>query len=145
MQNNPRKLVGRIIGLGFFVLIILFGFNRFGRYLEGPKIIDINLEQYSEISENPIKIEGRLKNTARLEINGVSTPINDDLSFSKTIVIPHGNSIIEIDIYDTFNKENNYQYWITHSGVSGTYPATLEQANAVLITENENETTALTE
>lgn len=131
MQNNPRKLIGRIIGISFFILIALFGFHRFSPYLSGPQITSINLAEYSSINENPVIITGTLENTTRLNINGASTEINNDYSFNKTIVIPPGNSIIEIDVYDTFNKKNSYRYSITLQGGSNVYPSTLKQAHAI--------------
>jgi len=137
MEHNPRKLIGIIIGIVFFVLIIIFGFNRFGRFIDGPHITAINLQEYSTIQENPIIIEGSLANTSRLNINGVSTSINDDFSFRRIIVIPTGNSIIEIDMYDTFNNHRQYQYYVSYVGEDKEYSSTLIEAHNKQLEENQ--------
>jgi len=138
MEHNPRKLVGMIIGFVLFAFIIIFGFNRFSRYLGGPQIISINLEEYSVIQENPIIITGSLANTSVLTINGVNTSINDDLSFRKIIVIPTGNSIIEIGINDTFNNYRQYQYYVNYGGEDRDFPsARVEAVNKQIKAEAE--------
>lgn len=130
MQNNPRKVLGRVIGAIFFILIILFGFNRFGRYINGPEITSISIEEYTETQGHVIFIEGSVKNTSEIKINNNDIAINDNLNFKEILTVNPGHSLVEIYVYDTFGKRRKYEYQIFNTNSDTLYQATYNEATA---------------
>lgn len=112
MERTPRTLLITTIGIIFFIFIIVFGYNRFGRYINGPEIVSISLENYQSIDTFSINIEGTVKNTQNISVNNRPITINQDNSFTETIVVSPGLTIIEIDMSDSFGKEKQYTYQI---------------------------------
>lgn len=140
MEHNPRKIIGISIGIIFFLFIVIFGFNRFERFINGPSITSISLEEYTQTNDAILVITGTVENTSVLSINGKNIPINDTLDFEHIVVIPVGHSIIEVDIFDTFGKEKKYRYQIMNTAIADSYPSTYIQAQESLnqsLTEEE--------
>jgi hypothetical protein len=129
MENTPRKIVGMGIAIVFCVSFIIFGLNRFGRYLSGPSISSISLSEYTETTEGSILVEGTLQNTSGISINGKNIPITDALGFEKRVVIPVGHSFIEITVVDSFDAQRTYRYQVMNTAAAVSYPLTRKEAS----------------
>ncbi len=112
MERTPRKILFQFIGVVFFIFVIFFSYTRFGRYITGPEISEINLEKYQIINSSYKKIEGKIKNVETINIQGRTITYDKDNSFSDVIVFSPGYTIIDIVLTDSFGKERIYSYTI---------------------------------
>ncbi|MCI5050895.1 MAG: hypothetical protein MRY57_01145 [Candidatus Pacebacteria bacterium] len=132
MTSNPRKLVGISLGVLFFTLIIIFGVNRFGRYITGPEINEISINEYTQVNNGVVRINGTVNNTSEIFVNSISLPINEDSGFSTIVTVPSGHSQIAILLNDTFENSRAYTYNVYNTEIEGLYPPTLEEATTPL-------------
>jgi len=112
MNTSKRTLVIRSIGLLFFIFILVFGYNRFRRYIRGPEIIDISINDYEETNEFSLPVLGRLYNVETITISGRNITFNDDNTFEEIIILSPGENTIVIQLIDPFGKEKKYTYTI---------------------------------
>lgn len=112
MTRNPRKIVFTSIGIIFFVLVVIFAYGRFGRYIHGPIITQISLKDFQTIENNSLVVNGVVSNVQTMSINGRILALDKDQHFSEHIVVPPGMSTIEITVADTFEKQRNYTYTV---------------------------------
>ncbi len=112
METTPRNILIRSIGILFFIFILFFGYNRFGRYLNGPIIQELSLEQYQTTTERSKIIEGVVENTQSLVINNKEITLNENGSFRYVMALAPGLSSVHIDITDAFGDSKHYQYHI---------------------------------
>lgn len=141
MERTPRTILISLIGITFFVFILLFAYNRFGRYIDGPKITEINLESYQMIDEFSYLVQGQLENTAQMYIDNTEIILDQDQNFEKLIVLSPGHTIIEIEIIDPFEKVRRYEYTISTTGTDSIYFKKYQEAKESLTIEQETEIT----
>jgi len=127
MERNPRRVITTTIGILFFIFILLFGYNRFERYINGPEMVLISLEQYQVIDNFSMVVTGTVKNTQSISINNRPLILNQDNSFTEMIVVSPGLTIIEIDMSDSFGKTKQYLYQIYSTGETTDYYSTYEE------------------
>jgi len=139
MERAPRTLLFRGIGIVFFILIIIFAYNRFGRYLHGPEIQTISITDYQEITQQPLVINGTVSNTETMFINGRQVSLTDDDTFQDIIVLSTGRSIIEIEVIDSFAAQRSYRYTIVNTAASFEYEPNLMQAQTTIPDETTDE------
>lgn len=128
MERTPRTILISLVGIIFFIFIVLFGYNRFGRYIDGPKITEINLEPHQTIDTLDYAIKGSVENTASIKINNNEIILNQDQSFEHIIVFSPGHTIIEIEVIDPFDKVRRYSYSLSTTQESKQYFPTYQQA-----------------
>ncbi|MCA9352817.1 hypothetical protein KC901_01395 [Patescibacteria group bacterium] len=121
MERTPRTILIRTIGVLFFIGISIFGYNRFGRYLQGPRIVDISLERYQTIETLSVLVEGSTNNTESMTINERTIPMNDDSTFSEVVVLSPGTNIMEIVVTDSFGKQKEYRYTLYSTKTNSPY------------------------
>lgn len=131
MTDNPRKVLILIIAVVFFGLIVIFGLNRFNRYISGPSLETISIYDYMAVDTSLLAIEGVAKNTSLIIINGKRISLTEDLEFKKKIVLPSGHSIIEIDVIDGFGHNKRYHYNISNNEIKKMFPKTLTEAQEI--------------
>ncbi len=129
MQSDAQKI---IIGLGIFFLFIivgLFAYHRFSSYLEGPKLLNINLKEYETTDKAWKKIELQTKNTKKITLNSEPIPIQQDARASTLITFhPHEN-VVSITLTDAFQKERTYLYHVyLKETEEKSFPKTLREA-----------------
>lgn len=125
--RNLRAIVLRIIGIGFFAGIIVFMYFKFQAFIYGPRIVDISLEPFMTIDTSSLEIQGKVKYTEEMFINGRSILLDETGEFKETIVFPAGHSVIEIHLVDPFGKEKFHYYniYTNHSIASENEPELL--------------------
>ncbi len=111
-MNNPQKIIINSIGCLFFIFIGVFAYNRFKPYHQGAQILHSSLDTFQTIDTGWTTLSGVTKNVKYMNINGRSVSINEDLSFSETIVVAPGSNTINLVTYDTFEREKVYTYYI---------------------------------
>jgi len=131
MERTPRNILIKIIGIIFFILIIIFGYNRFGRYINGPQIVHISLGDYQTVGTLSLLVTGEVNNTESMFINGRMITLNDDSTFKEVIVLFVGQTIIEIDVHDSFGKNKNYHYTVYSTASNPTYETNYTEAQSV--------------
>lgn len=112
MQRTLRKILLRSIGIIFFTFVIIFAYNRFGRYIDGPEITTINIEPYQTVDTLSLPITGTVKNVETISIEGREIIYDDTYTFNDIIVLSPGYTIIDIVVTDPFGKEQIYSYSI---------------------------------
>lgn len=112
MRTEPRTMILRILGLTFLGLIILFGINRFSKYINGPEITAINLENNSYNKQGFHILKADIKNTDTISLNKRDLIINEGTSIEEIIVFSPGRNIIEIELIDPFGKKKKYTYTV---------------------------------
>lgn len=119
-----------MIGFGiiFFILIVIFSYSRFGRYINGPIMKEISIDTYEEIQDLTLAINGKVKNTETLTINNRTITLNQDNTFNEIIVVSPGLTIIDIYMVDAFGKSKTYQYNIYSTGTNPEYESTYTEA-----------------
>lgn len=127
MEQSKRSIIIRGIGLIFFIFVIIFGYNRFGRYIHGPQIVEISLKEYQQIDSLSLPITGTVRNVELISINGQNITINDKNTFNEIIVLSPGYTIIDIDLIDPFGKEKTYSYSIETTAKNPLYVSTLKE------------------
>jgi len=128
MERRPRKIIFTIIGVIFFILIIIFGYNRFGRYINGPEIVEISLDEYQTVDTLDLTVTGRLRNVHTLFINNRSITLNQDNSFQEILALSPGLTKIDILVSDTFNKERRYLYNVYSTKDNDSYATSYQEA-----------------
>lgn len=136
MERTPRTILLSALGIVFFIGIIIFGYNRFGRYIDGPEITSINLDQHQTISELYYHIQGSVENTTQIRINNNDITLNQDKTFKHISAISPGTTDIDIEIQDPFGKKRNYTYTISSTYSQKEYISTLNEARAKQETES---------
>lgn len=87
-------------------LILIFGYAGYqGRYvLTGPHLSVSSPKGGAVFSEQLIRVSGNVRNTAHLIINGVAVFPDQTGTFSYTLLIGPGHTIIEIRAEDKFGR-----------------------------------------
>ena len=122
MNNNPRKLLIRIIALVLGVLILSFIYFRLRPYLSGPYIENINLNNYLEIETYSLTIEARFEHTSAVSINGSPVILNERGEIQHTLALTPGHNIIELELSDDFGNSKNYTYTVISPASEKIYP-----------------------
>jgi hypothetical protein len=145
MERTPRTVLITTLGILFFILILIFGYNRFGRYINGPEIVEISIEEYQTIADTRIEITGQVHNVQNISMNNRDLILADDKKFREIIVVSPGKNILEIDVVDPFGKEREYIYHIYSTQEKDTYPNSYSQAQELQTEENQEDTVDDTE
>ncbi len=128
MFNEPRKILFRALGTTLFIIILIFIYFRYSKYLKGPEITKINIEQYMVVENPSLIIRADIKNTKLVKINNHSIILKDKVKFDEIVVFSPGDNTIEINISDTFGKTKTYLYSIYYKTDSPEYIKTLNGA-----------------
>lgn len=128
MNTSTRSILFKSIGILFFVLVIIYSYSRFNRYISGPRIQSINIEEYTQTDTLSLGIEGIVENVQSMYVNGREVTITNNQEFDTVIVLSPGYTIIEITLYDSFTKERTYQYHVESSGTNPDFTETYNQA-----------------
>lgn len=131
-SRNPRKIVFTTIGVLFFVLVILFAYGRFGRYIHGPMMSEISLQEFQSIDTSSLLVSGEVSNVQYMNINGRALALDKDEGFNERVVVPPGYSIIEIQLVDSFGKQRHYTYNVYSEQDDGILPRSYQEATALL-------------
>lgn len=126
MYRTPRKILIKSIGIIFFIFILVFAYSRFGRYLQGPEIVRISVQENTTIEALHLELYGAVINTESIHINGRMVQINNDLSFNEIIVLSPGKNMLDIRVQDSFGKTEDYVYTL-YSTVSGEFQISKEE------------------
>ena len=110
--HNPQKILYRIIGILVFLGIGIFMYSKFQNSNQGPQITFISIHEYTTTESPFLTITGETQHTQKILINGRNVILDDTGSFEEIIVFPPGNTIIEIQLEDTFEKQRQYKYKI---------------------------------
>lgn len=128
MSDDPRKILFAGIGIVFFALILVFAYGRFGRYINGPELVSINLQEYQSVDNSVIDIEGKVRNAQAITINGRPLGLDKEEQFKEHIVLPIGHTIIELGLIDSFNKQKTYTYNVYNSQKDMPIPVSYSEA-----------------
>lgn len=109
-MNNPRKLLFRSVGIIFFVLVVVYSYGRFGRYIKGPHITEINLVDYQVVDDPHLTVFGQVANVQEMKLNGRALAFDKDFHFSEQVVLSPGLTTIEIELTDAFEAQEYYHY-----------------------------------
>lgn len=139
--RNPRKIVFTSIGIIFFILVIIFAYGRFGRYINGPVVLEISLQDFQSIENNYLVVSGMVSNVQNMSINGRVLDLDKDQHFSESLVVPPGMSTVDIVLFDAFGKQRSYSYTIYSSNKDHNLPRSYSEAQ--LLQEPTKETLPL--
>lgn len=128
MNNNPRKIIFGSLGILFFGFVVFFGYSRFGRYLQGPKIVTSNIETFHQTDTGSVPFLATLENTRIMSIGHRDISINEKQEISELLIVPIGHSSIEMILEDHFGKKQKYIYTIYNSDTAQEYSPTLLEA-----------------
>lgn len=108
---NFKKILRIILFSLFFIFIIVYAFFRSKELIFGVKIKDVNLNNYTTVNEEIIKIRGNAKNAIKLMINGREIYIDQKGNFEEDFAFLSGYNIISIQAQDKFGHtdEKNYK------------------------------------
>ncbi|MFT7328283.1 MAG: hypothetical protein ACI870_000470 [Crocinitomicaceae bacterium] len=135
MELSNRTIIIRSIGLIFFIFVIIFGYNRFERYINGPEIIEISLKEFQQIDTLSLNITGKIRNVESISIEGRVITFNKENMFEEIVVLSPGYTIIDIDLIDPFGKEKKYSYAIESTATNEEYMVTLNEARTPILEE----------
>ena len=106
---NPLGLtITIIVGLA----ILVFMFSRIRPFLEGPRILSINLEESTYHEEYWIEIIAEVRNTESARVNGVTTSVNENKELRYHLALVPGENPIEIILNGDFKNNKRYLYHI---------------------------------
>lgn len=125
-----KKVILSGIGIAFFAFVLLFALGRFERVFRGPLIVESSLSPVSEISGAHLIFRGKIKNVNEMLINGRSITLREENSFEETIVVPPGETILEVDVSDIFKHHRIYHYTIISTQKPEPFSKTLSEAKA---------------
>jgi len=131
MERTPRKILVKGISVIFFIFILVFAYNRFGRYLQGPEIVRISVEEQTILEELYLELYGSVINTDYMYINGRIVKINNDLSFNEVIILSPGKNILDIKLEDSFGKEKKYVYTLYSTAQNKQYETTYQDTQII--------------
>lgn len=101
---TPRKiLILAIIVIVFFGIFLLY--KEIGSLSSAPRLIILNPEPNSEVSENSVYVEGITDKDASLFINGQPIMVNDEGKFRENLTLQPGVNVINIKSINKFQKE----------------------------------------
>lgn len=132
MEQNPRKIIIRSIGIVFFLFIIIFGYSRFGRYINGPQVIEISITDYQTVEDLDVLVSGIVRNTEMMVINGRTITLSDKHEFEEVVALSPGLSTVMIDLEDSFGGAEHYEYNVYSTANEVLYETTYNEAQKAL-------------
>ena len=129
-----------MIVLGVLALVILvFIYSRVKPYLQGPRIVEINLDPVSYQETYSAVLKAELTQSRSAKINTVSSPINERGEIRHVLALTPGRNIIKLELSDSFGKTKTFSYQIMTPSSEEIYPNLYNQAQEPH-EENEEET-----
>ena len=122
------KKIIKILGIIFFIFILIFIYNRYARIRSGPKISSINIQEYMSVKSPSLELHGQGENIENIFINGRPLILKERNIFDEILVFSPGLNIIEVLLEDAFHKKKKYTYHIFYQTEKTDYPITLSQA-----------------
>jgi len=106
MTTDFKKVI-RISAIMFlFIFIIVYAFFKSKYLIFGVKIIDLNIENNTKITEEIIEIKGNAKNAIYLAINDREIYIDKEGNFKEYHALYDGYNFIKIDAKDKFGNKD---------------------------------------
>ena len=136
MEHSTRKIVIQVLTVIFFACIIVFAYYRFKPYIEGPRIVEISLNEYTSTDMLAIVVSGTVRNTEEVYINSRNVKQGEGGTFTTHVALSPGDTIIEVRLRDPFDTERTYQYHVYSTGTNPMYrPTYQETLDAQTITD----------
>ncbi len=110
MIIDIRKIIFKVIGIIVFITIAIFSYYQYRFYVNGPEIVDINIQNHMETKTPSLSIKATLSNTKNITINGKDISIINKKNINELVVFSPGNNIIKIVLKDAFGKDKSYLY-----------------------------------
>ncbi|NCT00037.1 hypothetical protein GW765_03615 [Candidatus Parcubacteria bacterium] len=111
MKNNRRTLIIRI-GIILAILLSIFIFSRILPFLLGPRIIDINIEEYQYLHQHSLNLEAKVAYTQSAKVNGVSSQLTQEGIMRHFLALNPGYNLIEVELEDTFGNTKKESFHI---------------------------------
>lgn len=146
MDTKPTKIIFTIVGIIILIGIIIFSYFKYKPMIEGPLLSDISLEPWNNTGQSSVTIEGQVKNTQNIMINGRSLVLDESNQFREIVGLHQGSNQIFVDLVDIFGKEKSYIYNVYADYLVPEFAETYQQAlEQQKLEENppEPETTAI--
>lgn len=103
-MSTESKKFRRSITFGFVFIVALFVYSRAHDAISGARLVVKNLEEYTETTEPFISIDGYMKRSAEIRINGVSIPTDQSGNFNYPLALGTGYNSIEVKGLDSFGR-----------------------------------------
>lgn len=107
-MNTLGLTVTIIIGAA----IVIFMYSRIRPFLQGPRIVAINIEETTYHDEYWIEVIAEVRNTQSALVNGVTTSINQNRELRYHLALVPGENPIEISLNGDFETSKKYLYRI---------------------------------
>lgn len=103
MSTENKKFKKGII-LGFVLIVVLFIYSRAHDAISGAKLVIKNLDKYTETTEPFVTINGYMKRSSEIRINGVSIPTDQSGNFNYPLALGTGYNSVEVKGLDSFGR-----------------------------------------
>lgn len=103
MSTESKKL-NRSLIFGFIFLVSVFIYSRAHDAISGARLVIKNLDKYTETTEPFITINGYMKRSAKISINGVSIPTDQEGNFNYPLALGTGYNSVEVKGLDSFGR-----------------------------------------
>lgn len=136
MFTDIRKILARSVGILILLAIIIFAYFRYANYLQGPELVQINLEPFMTVDAPSLSIAAEIKNTQAADINGRNLILKEKKYIEEIVVFSPGENILELELQDSFGKKKKYTYHIYYRKLEEKFPNTLDAAQKAYDTQN---------
>jgi hypothetical protein len=110
--SSPRNFLVKIIIFIVLVAILVFIYSRYGRFIGGPGIKHISLDDFTSIRGGHVLVEGEFKNAKSARVNGNQLILDPQHGFSIDVALQPGDNIIDVEVTDPFGKTRYYTYHV---------------------------------
>jgi hypothetical protein len=105
MNARFRTLFKIAIALIFLAAFALYGFNRAGGFLDGPKLSISYPQDGQTISNSELTVKGETQNISQIYLNGRKIFVNEEGFFEEGLLLARGYNIIEVKVEDKFGRK----------------------------------------
>lgn len=103
MIENKKKLK-KVVLSGFVLLVVVFVYSRAHDAISGARLVIKDIEEYSETSDPFVNIEGYMKRSKEIKINGTTVPTDQEGNFNYPLALGTGYNSVEVKGTDSFGR-----------------------------------------
>ena len=83
---------------------LAFVYSRAHDAISGARLVINNIEKYSEVTDPFVSIEGYMKRSTEIKVNGTTVPTDQEGNFNYPLALGTGYNSIEVKGTDSFGR-----------------------------------------
>jgi hypothetical protein len=101
---EDKKKLKKVVISGFILFVVAFVYSRAHDAISGAKLVIKDIEKYSEVTDPFVNIEGYMKRSTEIKVNGTIVPTDQTGNFNYPLALGTGYNSIEVKGTDSFGR-----------------------------------------